>query len=282
MADGIRVAAAPKAQRLAQRLAIDLGRQVRDERDRRRWTLAQLAEKAAMSIATVHRIEFGAASSVDGYARLAVALGLEARFALGSERPTAAVRDADAVHAAMGEVEAAHLLGRTHEVLLDEPYQHYQFAGRADLVAIDRPRRALLHLENRTRFPDIQGAIGSYASKRAYLGAELAERLGIRGGFASETHVMVALWSSEVLHALRLREATFRSACPDPPEAFVAWWAGEPPATGSTSTLVILDPIAGQRTTRRRWIGLEQVREVEPRYRGYADALTALRRAGLA
>lgn len=94
----------------------------------------------------------------------------------------------------------------------------------------------------------------------------------------SETHVVVALWSAEVLHAVRLREQTFRAVAPDSPDAFHQWWSGTPPASGSVSTLVVLDPLAHGRA--RPWIGLDAVRSVRPRDRGYADALAALRAAG--
>ena len=123
------------------------------------------------------------------------------------------------MHAAMGEAEASHLRSRGHEVLLDEPYQHYQFAGRADVLAIDRQRKALLHIENRTRFPDLQAFAGSYNAKRAYLAPDLARRLGVDGGFRSVTHVVAGLWSSEVLHVVRLRPASFAAVCPDPTHA---------------------------------------------------------------
>jgi hypothetical protein len=231
-----------------------------------------------MSVSAIHRVEAGDASSLDGYARLATALGSDPSFSLQTERPARPVSHADPIHAAMGEAEAVHLGAFGFEILLDEPYQHYQFAGRADLVAVDRAGRALLHLENRTRFPDIQAAIGSYNAKRAYLAPQLAERLGIKGGFRKVTHVIVALWSAEVLHTLRLRHASFRAVCPDPAGEFGAWWEGNTPdLNGSKSTLVLFDPVEGRRSTRRRWVGLEDVRMVEPRYRGYADAVAKLR-----
>jgi hypothetical protein len=161
----------------------------------------------------VAKVEQGQPASVITYVRLAAALGLKPSFALHTERSTWSNRDRDAVHAAVGEVEA---LG--YELLIDEPYQHYQFAGRADVVAINRPGRAMIHLENRTRFPDIQEFAGAFNAKRAYLAQELARRHGLPR-LDTVTHVVVALWSSEVLHAVRRRLSTFQSLCPDPDDA---------------------------------------------------------------
>jgi hypothetical protein len=190
-------------------------------------------------------------------------------------------RDEDPVHAAMGEIEAAHFRGLGLEVGMDEPFQHFQFAGRADVVAWSREKAALLHIENRTRFPNLQDAFGSFNNKRAYLGAELARRAGVPH-WRSETHVFVALWSAEVLHLIRIRRASFAGVCPDGVEAFEAWWRNEPAPAGQHSTLLLFDPIEGGRGDRRRWACLDEVSSVRPRYRGYADALVALRAAGLA
>lgn len=274
------------ADRTLARVAVELGSSIHDERTRRAWTLRELAGRAGVSPSLVHALESGQPGSLWSYARIADALGLRLEFALVDprrrDRPSGHARDEDPVHAAMGEVEARHLLGLGFDVSLDEPFQHFQFAGRADLVAWSVERRALLHIENRTRFPNLQEAYGSFNAKRAYLAATLARRLGLRGGFASETHAMVGLWSSEPLHTLRLRESSFRSVCPDPIDAFAAWWAGDPPATGRTSTLVIFDPLGVGRSARRRFVGLDDARSVQPRYDGYAGAVAALRQAGLA
>ena len=191
----------------------------------------------------------------------------------------------DPVHAAMGEVELVQLRGHGPEVRLDEPYQHFQFAGRADLVAIDAPRRDLLHIENRTRFPDIGGFAGSFNAKRAYLADDLVRRLGLGRGerdLHSITHVVVALWSAEVLHVLRLCAASLRAVAPDGTEAFDSWWNGTRPPAGTSTTLVVFDPLPGIRQSRRRWIGLDEALRAEPRYRDYAAALEALRSRGLA
>lgn len=275
--------APPRVNTQLARLALELGRELRDERLRRGWRLVDVAAKAGVSMAAVHAAEAGRVASVEMYVRIAMALGLTARFTVLPERAARPSRDVDPVHAAMGEIEAEHLRALGLEVLIDEPYQHYQFAGRADVVAIDRQERALLHLENRTRLPDIQAFAGAYNAKRAYLATELAKRYGIAGGFQTQAHVVVALWSSEVLHALRLREQSFRSICPDSAADLEAWWSGTPaPAGPATSALVAFDPLSGRRSSRRRGAGLDLVRTVEPRYRGYADALEALKARGRA
>jgi transcriptional regulator with XRE-family HTH domain len=274
------------ADSLADRLALDLAADLRDARARRGWTLREVARHARLTDASVQRLEAGARGSIGSYARLAVALGLVPSFTLASRVAPGArwavpsAQGVDAVHAAMGEAQAAHLRERGWEVLLDEPYQHYQFAGRADIIALDRARRAMLHIENRTRFPDIQAFAGSYNAKRAYLGPDLAARLGIRGGFGSVAHVVAALWSSEVLHVVRLRQESFAALCPQAADAFAAWWDGTVPVPGASSSFVLFDPIPGRRRSRRRWVGLDDVRQVEPRYRGYADAVRQLRLAG--
>lgn len=160
---------APRARALVDRLRLDLADQIRSERRRRGWTIAQLATEAGVSAGMAQGIEGGEPSTLEGYVRLAVALGLQPEFLLRAERAAALARLADPVHGAMGDAQAERMRRLPLEVRLDEPYQHYQFAGRADLVAIDRARRALLHIENRTRFPNLQEFAGSWNAKKAYL-----------------------------------------------------------------------------------------------------------------
>jgi transcriptional regulator with XRE-family HTH domain len=258
-------------------MAAGVGEQVREERLRRGWTLSTLAGRAGISASHLAQLESGKPASLESYARVIVALdrrpqlsAVDARQRIGAGR-----RDEDFVHAAMGEVEARRLHALGFEVAIDAPYQHYQFAGRADVVAWDREGRALLHLENRTRFPNVQDALGSYGAKRAYLGNVLAERLDIRGGWRSETHVIAGLWSSEILHVLRVRATTFAVTCPDGPERVRAWWSGDIGGLeGVSSSLVLVDPVAGVRDAFR--LG-ELTPSTRPRYRGYAEAAAALR-----
>jgi hypothetical protein len=175
----------------------------------------------------------------------------------------------------MGEFEAVRLRTVEAQVSIDHPYQHYQFAGRADVLAWTRDPPALLHIENRTRFPDLQEAAGSFNAKRQYLGRVVARQLEVQG-FVSEAHVVAALWSSEVLRALRATPASFQALCPDGPSAWEAWLRGEVPRAGRTSALVLLDPFA--RGRQRAWLGLEAALDgARPRMRGYADAATRLR-----
>lgn len=238
-------------------------------------TLRQLGLRAGLSLGAVQSIETGAAGSIDAYVRLATALGmrLDVELADPRRRLRRTDRPTDVVHSAMGEFQAGRFRRLGFAVAIDEPYQHYQFAGRADLVAWDLPTRSLIHIENRTRFPDFQEMAGSFNAKRAYLGRVLAERLGLNG-WVSETHVIAALWSAEVLHALRLRSESFRALVGGDSGAFERWWTGSPPAMGRTATLIILDPLASGR--HRPFVGLDGALTARPRYRGYADAASAM------
>ena len=143
-----------------------VGSRFREERLRRRLTLRQLGTMAGLSASEVHAIEAGGAGSFDAAVRLATALGMRLEIDLVDPRrkqPTV-TRQSDLVHSAMGALEAGHFRRLRFPVAIDEPYQHYQFAGRADVVAWDLSKRALLHCENRTRFPDFQGMAGSFNS----------------------------------------------------------------------------------------------------------------------
>lgn len=230
-----------------------------------------------MSPAAVYAIEGGRLGSLDTYLRLCDALGLTLDVALPDRRRSSLprARDADLVHAAMGELELSRLSAFGLRVGVDEPYQHYQFAGRADVVAWSLEARALLHIENRTRFPNVQEVAGSWNAKRTYFAPALAERLGLRRGWASVAHVMVALWSAEVLHTLRLRTSTFRALCPDDTADFAAWWSGAPVAAKESATLVVLDPCAVGR--QRMHCSLDDALRVKARHRGYSDASERLR-----
>ena len=265
----------PRASQVLVRVAAAVGVQIRDARLGRRWTMRELASRAGVDASEVAHLESGRVGSLGAYARVGTALGLRLEVDLVDPRRRAgAVRFEDIVHSAMGDVQAGQFAGHGFPTAIDEPFQHFQFAGRADVLAWSLEHRSLLHIENRTRFPNLQDVAGSYNAKRSYLAPVIAQRIGLGGGFRSVTHAMVGLWSSEVLHSVRIRTATFRALCPDPIEAFASWWDGNPPRTGTTSAFVLFDPIA--RSRARRYVELDAALRVEARYRGYAEAAAAL------
>jgi transcriptional regulator with XRE-family HTH domain len=260
------------------RIAVEAGSTIRVERMRRKWPLRELAARAGISASQLQSIEAGAPASLETYARAMTALNQRPALVAQPAGRFQPKPDQDFVHAAMGELQARRLAAHGYQVAMDEPYQHFQFAGRADFVAWDLESRALLHIENRTQFPNVQDTLGSYSAKRAYLPGVLADRLGLgRVGWAQVSNVIVALWSAEVLHVLRLRRASFRAACPDPADDVLAWWAGDrpDPDAPSTSTLLLMDP--GDVRERHRFATLEAAMSARPRYRDYADAAAALR-----
>jgi len=268
----------PAAAALRDRVSVAIGGAVQQERQRRGWSLSELASRARISAGTASGVEAGRTTSLETCARLAVALGLDLDVSLRSRHRRAERPSADFVHAAMGELEAGWLQARGFHVAIDHPYQHYQFAGRADLLAWRLDPPAMLHIENRTRFPDLQAAAGSFNAKRRYLAGTLAVHVGVRG-FLSETHVMAGLWSAEVIHAVRLRRASFRALCPDSDDRLRAWLHGEPPARGNSSSFVLLDPLASGR--QAKIVDLERVfTGTRPRLRGYAEAAKKLQRVG--
>jgi hypothetical protein len=257
--------------------AVYLGIVIADARRSRDWSLRELAARAGMSVGGLHAIEHGRAASLATYVALGRAIGRELHVDLVDPRRRAStMRREDPVHAAMGEMLAARLSANGMVVAIDEPYQHFQFAGRADLLAWDPMARDLLHVENRTRYPNIQDAIGTFNAKRRYLPGVIADRLGRASrGFDSVTHVMAVLWSSEAIHEVRIHPATFAATCPDGPDAFAAWWDGAERRPGITRTLVVVDP-APSTSRHRAWAALEPA--TRPRYRGYADAADAVSR----
>jgi transcriptional regulator with XRE-family HTH domain len=267
--------------RMAIRLAAHAGIVIGDERRRRGWTLRDLAARADLAVGSVHAVEHGRPAGLETYSALALGLELELGLDLVDVRKRGrTVRAEDPVHAAMGEAIAARLSSHGFEIAIDEPFQHYQFAGRADILAWDVQSRALLHVENRTRFPNVQEAFGSYNTKRRYLPDVVAKRIGFRTGFLSISHVVAGLWSAEVLHGIRIHPSSFRAVCPDGSASFEAWWSGSPPPPGpATSAFVLFDPNGSNTTKLRRFIALEQAvaTSVRPRYRGYAHAVDALR-----
>ena len=263
-------------------LCAALGLQVRAARVRRRWTTKHLAVESGISRSLVYLAERGEPTTMETYARLGAALGLRLEASLEDPRTKARPgRAEDPVHAAIVESLAARYVAQSRLVAVDEPFQHYQFAGRADLTAVDPAGPDLLHHEVKTAMPNVGELAGAWNVKREYLAATVAARHEMPRGFRSVTHVLTIAWTAECLHVLRLREATIRSLGPDVPDAFGRWWAGDRPmASGITATVVIFDPI--DRPRAPAWAGLDDVAALRPRHGGYADLLRDLGDAGRA
>lgn len=275
------------------RVASLLGTTIREERRRRGMTLSDVAQRAQVAVASVHRVEAGAHGSLEMYVRLADALDKVldvdlVRKAAGTDTSSEADEPAtaglfvrtdgtDIVHAAMGEQEATVIGAHGVRVGVDEPWQHYRFSGRADVIGWHVRQRALLHIENKTRIPDVQDAIGRFNSTRTYLAGAVWERLAMDGPPLVETHVLVALWSSEMVDVLRRHPGTFSAAFPSSPDAFHEWWSGGVPRRGVTTSLVLLDPFAAGADPR--FASLEEaLRGLRARVSGYAAAAEQVRR----
>jgi transcriptional regulator with XRE-family HTH domain len=272
-----RESASPAVFAAIDRFWADLGDRVRTARLARNWSTERLAKASGTSRWAVYLLERGEPASLELVVRVLNALGLRLDVDLVDPRKRVHIatgRAEDPVHAAMGELEVRHLSMYAFRTGVDEPYQHFQFHGRADVVAVAADQEALLHIENRTRFPNLQEMAGAYNAKKAYLAADLAARYGVRR-FKSETHVIVAAWTAEVLHSLRRHPDTFRSLGPNDVAAFQKWWDGNAPLEGTSSTLVVLDPLATIR--QRPWIDLETaLSNARPRYQGYAELAARL------
>ena len=131
------------------------------------------------------------------------------------------------MHAAIVETLAARYAAQGRLVAADEPFQHFQFAGRADVTAVDPAGPDLLHHEVKTAIPNVGELAGAWNVKRQYLAASIAQRHGFRGGFRSVTHVA----HDRLDRRLPARPPPSRShrsaACgPDAPDAFARWWEG--------------------------------------------------------
>jgi len=255
-----------------------VGAMVRNARVRRRWTTKRLAAEAGVSRSLVYLVERGEASTLESYARLATALGLrlEPKMVDPRARDSRPARAEDPVHAAIVETLAARYTAQGRIVAVDEPFQHFHFAGRGDVVAIETGGPDLIHHEVKTALPNIGEAAGSWNAKRQYLAPVLAQRYGFRHGFRSMTHVLTFAWTAECLHLIRIRASTIRSLGPDDEGAFRAWWEGATPSdAGVTATVVLLDPVPRERSAS--WTGIRDLARLRPRYRGYADVVEALR-----
>src|SRR3989304_4894659 len=123
----------PAAVQALARVSVAAGDLIRAERSRRKLTLRELAARAGVSAAALAPADAaGPPASREPDGRLATAL--EMRLELGlvdPRRRTGPSREADLVHAAMGDAEARHLRSLGFDVGRDRPHHPYQSAGGA-------------------------------------------------------------------------------------------------------------------------------------------------------
>src|SRR4051812_27671559 len=96
---------------VASKIWITFGIQVRDARLARGWTVRELADRAALSVGMVYRVEAGQPASTETATRIAVALNRHAELHLVDprRREQRSNLSVDVVHSAMGEFEAGRL-----------------------------------------------------------------------------------------------------------------------------------------------------------------------------
>jgi hypothetical protein len=121
----------------------------------------------------------------------------------------------------------------------------------------------------------VQDALGSFAAKRAYLGAELAARLGVRS-WLSETHIFAGLWSTEVVGSMRRHRSSLEALSPDPAsEVFARWWSGESAVEGRHVGVILLNPVT-RRAGTARWTTMQRALDTRSRHSSYSAAARAI------
>jgi transcriptional regulator with XRE-family HTH domain len=176
MSGARRSAVAGEAARRNREQRAQIGREVRQSRERRNWTQQELAERAGISRHIVGRIERGTTRlDVDVLQRIGVALNryLEIRFGRDAlEQP------ADAGHLAMQELVLR--LGRANGFVgeFEVPTRPAEPWRSIDVVLASRARRLMILNECWNTFGDVGMAARATMRKAAELEALAAARWG--------------------------------------------------------------------------------------------------------
>ena len=193
---------------------IRFGAAIRAARIRRGWRQTDLAKAAAVSGATVSRLERGHIADCPMRTIRAIAASLE----IGVEvRPRSRGADLDrlvnARHAALSDAVVAWL-GRYAgwEVRPEVSYSWYGERGVVDLVAWHVERSALLEIELKTAVVDVGELLGTL-DRRRRLGRQIAESLGWEP--ASVSTLLVVAESGPNRRRIRDLHSTFDAALPE-------------------------------------------------------------------
>ena len=150
------------------------GRSIRAIRRKKRWTQAQLAEKAGLSQAAVSRVERGDALTLSMGVLDRIAKAVEANLSIklywnGEDLD----RLLDAAHA--GLVEQVVLLLKAHgwQVVPELTFNEFGERGSIDILAYHQGHRALLVVEVKSVVPDIQAMLAG-VDRKARIAPKLA------------------------------------------------------------------------------------------------------------
>ncbi|HYO42642.1 MAG TPA: helix-turn-helix domain-containing protein [Candidatus Limnocylindrales bacterium] len=255
--------------------AVSIGEVVREARLLVGWSQRELAVRAAVSQATVSRIERGACQAIDvlRIERVLTALGIRASLQLDARHLEDRRRQLDGLHAVVNGFVARRLGRQMFLTATEVGLGSTEPRGWIDLLAFRPVDRALVVEESKTDIRDLGGLQRSLAFyERESLAA--ARRLGWD---PVRVVVLVAALDTEVVHR-RLADARdlVRRAFPAPVEATAAWLGdpAQPPPRGWT--LATVDPASRSGPWLRPT--LLGSRRSRPAYAGYTDAVARLLR----
>lgn len=213
-----------------------LGAAIRFLRIRRRWRQSDLARRAGCSQSAVSRIERGHLGSVRLDTIRAVAAALDMRLDLvGRWRAGDLDRMLSSAHSALHEDVARRLGGLGGwESAPEVPFSSFGERGAIDILAWHPASRALLVIEFKTEFVDLNELLATLDRKRR-LAAEIARQRGwLREATSVSVWVIVADSSTNRRRAAD-HATMLRAALPLDGRAMRGWLAGPTGAVGCLS-----------------------------------------------
>jgi transcriptional regulator with XRE-family HTH domain len=189
---------------------VRFGLGLRALRLRRRWTQAQLAERAGISRAVIYRIERARGDRVAVHTLVAVAAALGARVDVrllwqgeGLDRLL------DARHAKLVERTIALLDRYGWETAAEVSFNVRGERGSIDVLGFHAPSRCLAVIEVKSVVPDLQVMLVTLDRK-----GRLAREMACERGWASEsvTRLLVLPGDRTARRRVELHAATFKSA----------------------------------------------------------------------
>jgi transcriptional regulator with XRE-family HTH domain len=158
-----------------------LGRIVRTVRLHLRLTQLALSARCGVSQPRISRMERGLADTMPLADLERIARALDIRLSIdawwrGGNLP----RLLDSVHARLAEYVVGQLRAVGWEVIVEYTFNRFGERGSVDIVAWHQGRRALLLIEVKSRFTDLQEMLATFARKLRIVPSMLAEQNGWR------------------------------------------------------------------------------------------------------